>query len=312
MSDELKNNENTNYESGAPQNNPEDERKRQFEKMKEKFAKQTPGGSNKNNSGNNFYWIYGLVIVGLLFVTFFGTNFSSRTVEISQVKFEQEMLSRGDVVNIDIVNEKFAKVYVNIDSLASCDRYKDTKTGTAYFPDKKFRGPHFVLTISSVDDFLRRIEKVQDEAQIPKERRVYPHSTEETNWMNEMTWIAPIIIMVLLWMFMMRRMSGGSGGPGQIFNIGKSKAVLFDKDTNVNITFDDVAGLEGAKIEIKEIVDFLKNPKKYTDLGAKIPKGALLVGPPGTGKTLLAKAVAGEAKVPFFSLSGSDFVEMFV
>ena len=126
-------------------------------------------------------------------------------------------------------------------------------------------------------------------------------------WTNELTWIAPILIMVALWLFMMRRMSGGSGGggPGQIFNIGKSKAVLFDKDTNVNITFDDVAGLDGAKVEIKEIVDFLKNPKKYTDLGAKIPKGALLVGPPGTGKTLLAKAVAGEAKVPFFSLSGS-------
>lgn len=313
MSEETKNTDNTNLQSNNPQNNQEEERKRQFEKMKEKFAKQTPGGGpNKNSSGNNFYWIYGLVIVGLLFVTFFGTNFSSRAVEVSQVKFEQEMLAKGDVLNIDIVNEKYARIYVNVDSLAVCDRYKDPKTGMAYFSDKKFRGPHFVLTVSSVDDFLRRIEKVQDEAQIPKERRVYPHSTEETNWMNELTWIAPILIMVLLWLFMMRRMSGGAGGPGQIFNIGKSKAVLFDKDTNVNITFDDVAGLEGAKIEIKEIVDFLKNPKKYTDLGAKIPKGALLVGPPGTGKTLLAKAVAGEAKVPFFSLSGSDFVEMFV
>ena len=123
----------------------------------------------------------------------------------------------------------------------------------------------------------------------------------------------PIIIMVVLWIVMMRRMGGGSGGgAGQIFNIGKSKAVLFDKNQNINITFNDVAGLDGAKVEVMEIVDFLKNPKKYTDLGAKIPKGALLVGPPGTGKTLLAKAVAGEAKVPFFSLSGSDFVEMFV
>lgn len=312
MSEEIKNTENKNLQAdNNSANNPEDERKKQFERMKEKFSKQS-SGSNKNNSGNNFYWIYGLVIVGLLFITFFGTNFNSRSIEISQVKFEQEMLAKGDVLNIDIVNEKYAKIYVNVDSLALCDRYKDPKTGIAYFSDKKFRGPHFVLTVSSVDDFLRRIEKVQDEAQIPKERRVYPHSTEETNWMNEMTWIAPILIMVVLWIFMMRRMSGGSGGPGQIFNIGKSKAVLFDKDTNVNITFDDVAGLDGAKIEIKEIVDFLKNPKKYTDLGAKIPKGALLVGPPGTGKTLLAKAVAGEAKVPFFSLSGSDFVEMFV
>ena len=120
--------------------------------------------------------------------------------------------------------------------------------------------------------------------------------------------------MVVLWIVMMRRMGGGSsgGGPGQIFSIGKSKATLFDKDSNVNVTFNDVAGLDGAKMEVMEIVDFLKNPKKYTDLGAKIPKGALLVGPPGTGKTLLAKAVAGEAKVPFYSISGSDFVEMFV
>ena len=126
-------------------------------------------------------------------------------------------------------------------------------------------------------------------------------------------YLGPTLLIIGFWFFMMRRMGGGSGGgPGQIFNIGKSKATLFDKDTQVNINFNDVAGLDGAKMEVMEIVDFLKNPKKYTDLGAKIPKGALLVGPPGTGKTLLAKAVAGEAKVPFFSLSGSDFVEMFV
>src|SRR4051812_42121821 len=129
--------------------------------------------------------------------------------------------------------------------------------------------------------------------------------------MDSLGWFLPVVFMVIIWIIIMRRLGGGAGG-GQIFNIGKSKATLFDKDTNVNITFNDVAGLEGAKVEIKEIVDFLKNPKKYTILGAKIPKGALLVGPPGTGKTLLAKAVAGEAKVPFFSLSGSDFVEMFV
>jgi cell division protease FtsH len=138
---------------------------------------------------------------------------------------------------------------------------------------------------------------------------------EEINYTSSiLSFVLPILILIAIWMFVMRRMSGGSGGGpgGQIFNIGKSKASLFDKNTNVNITFNDVAGLEGAKVEIKEIVDFLKNPKKYTALGAKIPKGALLVGPPGTGKTLLAKAVAGEAKVPFFSLSGSDFVEMFV
>jgi ATP-dependent metalloprotease FtsH len=313
MSEELNNTDNKT--TGKPDNsstpNPDDERKRQFEKMKEKFAKQSPGSFGKN-SGNNFYWIYGLVIVGLLFITFFGTNFSTRTVEVNQAKFEQDMLAKGDVMDINIVNEKVARITINPDSLG-LNRYINKATGVAYFPDKKFRGPHFTVTVPSVEDFLHRIEKVQEDAGIPKERRIYPHTSEETSWANELTWIAPILIMVILWIFMMRRMSGGSGGgPGQIFNIGKSKAVLFDKDTNVNVTFNDVAGLDGAKVEIMEIVDFLKNPKKYTDLGAKIPKGALLVGPPGTGKTLLAKAVAGEAKVPFFSLSGSDFVEMFV
>lgn len=309
MSQELKDTENTNNTS--ENKGPEDERKKQFEKMKEKFSKQPAGFGPGKNSGNNFYWIYGLVIVALLFITFFGSNFSSRIIEIKQSKFEQDMLAKGDVMDINIVNEKYAKITINPDSLTTCNRYKDEATGMAYFPDKKFRGPHFVLTISK-DDFLRRLEKVQDEAGIPKNKQIYPRYTEETSWANELTWIAPILIMILLWMFMMRRMSGGSGGPGQIFNIGKSKAVLFDKNTNVNVTFNDVAGLDGAKLEVMEIVDFLKNPKKYTDLGAKIPKGALLVGPPGTGKTLLAKAVAGEAKVPFFSLSGSDFVEMFV
>jgi cell division protease FtsH len=197
--------------------------------------------------------------------------------------------------------------------VATLDRYKDPKTGMAYF-DKKFKGPQFFVTIPSIDYFLSSMEKVQTDAGIPKDRQISARSIEETNWMSDqLPWMLPILIMVIIWIVMMRRMSGGgSGGPGQIFNIGKSKATLFDKDTHVNITFNDVAGLDGAKMEVMEIVDFLKNPKKYTDLGAKIPKGALLVGPPGTGKTLLAKAVAGEAKVPFFSLSGSDFVEMFV
>ncbi len=311
MSEELNKPETPNKADNASPT-PEEERKKQFEKMKEKFSKQPSfGGGGGKNSGNNFYWIYGLVIVVLLFITFFGTNFSSRVVEVRQGEFEQNMLAKGDVVDINIINEKFAKISINPDSLG-LNRYINTKTNEAFFPDKKYKGPHFIVTIPSVDDFLKRIEKVQEDAGISKDKRVYPHSSEETSWMNEMTWIAPILIMIVLWMFMMRRMSGGSGGPGQIFNIGKSKAVLFDKDTNVNITFNDVAGLDGAKMEVMEIVDFLKNPKKYTDLGAKIPKGALLVGPPGTGKTLLAKAVAGEAKVPFFSLSGSDFVEMFV
>ncbi|MBL7901184.1 MAG: ATP-dependent zinc metalloprotease FtsH [Bacteroidia bacterium] len=270
-------------------------------------------GGNKGGSGNNFYWIYAAVVGVLLFFVFYGNNFNSRLIEVSQGKFYQEMLSKGDVKDIVIVNKTIARITINPDSAYQCDRYKNEK-GVSLFPDKNFKGPHFFITIPSIDNFLSGIERVQNEAGIPKDKQVFARSVEETNWMSDqLTWLLPILIMVAIWIFMMRRMSGGSGGgPGQIFNIGKSKATLFDKDTHVNITFNDVAGLDGAKMEVMEIVDFLKNPKKYTDLGAKIPKGALLVGPPGTGKTLLAKAVAGEAKVPFFSLSGSDFVEMFV
>ncbi len=312
MSEESKepiDNSSTNKSSG-----PEDERKRQFERMKEKFGKQNPMGGNKGGgSGNNFYWIYAAVVGVLLFFVFYGNNFNSRLIEVSQGKFYQDMLAKGDVKDVVIVNKTIARITINPDSAYQCDRYKNEK-GVSLFPDKNYKGPHFFITIPSIDNFLSGIEKVQNEAGIPKDKQVFARSVEETNWMSDqLTWLLPILIMVAIWIFMMRRMSGGAGGgPGQIFNIGKSKATLFDKDTHVNITFNDVAGLDGAKMEVMEIVDFLKNPKKYTDLGAKIPKGALLVGPPGTGKTLLAKAVAGEAKVPFFSLSGSDFVEMFV
>lgn len=309
MSDE---NNQTKNNSNSP--SPEEERKRQFERMKEKFGKQNASGSNKNNGGgNNFYWIYAAVVGVLLFFVFYGNNYNSRLIETSQGKFFQDMLAKGDVKDVVIVNKTIARITINPDSAYQCDRYKNEK-GVSYFPDKTYKGPHYFITIPSIDNFLTGMEKVQNEAGIPKDKQIFARSVEETNWMSEqLTWLLPVIIMVAIWIFMMRRMSGGAGGgPGQIFNIGKSKATLFDKDTHVNITFNDVAGLDGAKMEVMEIVDFLKNPKKYTDLGAKIPKGALLVGPPGTGKTLLAKAVAGEAKVPFFSLSGSDFVEMFV
>ncbi len=295
---------------------PEDDRKKQFDRMKEKFGRpNSPLGGKGGNSGNNFYWIYGVVIAVLLFIVFYGNSFNPKLQEAKLGEFYQDMLSKGDVTEVVIVNKTIARIYLNPDSVATCNRYKDPKDGRAYFPDKKYRGPHFFVTVPSIDNFLQGMEKVQNEAGIPKEKQVFARSIEETNWMtDQLPWLLPILIMVVLWIVMMRRMGGGSsgGGPGQIFNIGKSRAQLYDKETHVNITFNDVAGLDGAKVEVMEIVDFLKNPKKYTDLGAKIPKGALLVGPPGTGKTLLAKAVAGEAKVPFFSLSGSDFVEMFV
>ena len=298
-------------------NSSEEERKKQFEKMKDRFGKKPSGpfGQGGGNGGNNFYWIYGLVIVALLAFVFFGQDFEGRTYVIDQTQFEQDMLAKGDVRKIVIVNEKFAEITIQQDSLTLPRYSAQDKNGkiVRYFPEpKSVPGPHFRLSIPDVKDFLEQVRQVQTNANIPQVLRVSPSREDRTEWSDHLGWLLPIAIMIVLWIVMMRRMGGGGGGAGQIFNIGKSKAVLFDKDSNVNVTFNDVAGLDGAKVEIMEIVDFLKNPKKYTDLGAKIPKGALLVGPPGTGKTLLAKAVAGEAKVPFFSLSGSDFVEMFV
>jgi ATP-dependent metalloprotease FtsH len=290
-----------------------EELKDQFEKMRERLRK---GGmpSNKGGGGGfNFYWIYAIIIIILIAFTLLGNEgvgFGGGMKQVNETSFEQNMLAKGDVVSITIVNEKTAEIRVNPDSL-SLFRYTVGNKPIIANP-KAIQGPQFVVTsIPPVEKFWDRIEKVQQEAGIPKDKMITPTNETRTNWSEYFGWIWPIVLMIVVWMFIMRRMNGGAGG-GQIFNIGKSKAVLFDKDINVNITFSDVAGLEGAKVEIKEIVDFLKTPKKYTDLGAKIPKGALLVGPPGTGKTLLAKAVAGEAKVPFFSLSGSDFVEMFV
>jgi cell division protease FtsH len=245
-----------------------------------------------------------------------GQDFEGRVFPADQNEFEQNMLAKGDVRKIVIVNDKIAEITISADSL-KLDRYKildKNKSLTPMFPGESAKkGPHFKISIADKKDFIEQVRNVQTAANIPQYLRVSPSGEERKDWTEYMGWMFPIIIMIVLWIFMMRRMGGGSGGgAGQIFNIGKSKAVLFDKNQNINITFNDVAGLDGAKVEVMEIVDFLKNPKKYTDLGAKIPKGALLVGPPGTGKTLLAKAVAGEAKVPFFSLSGSDFVEMFV
>jgi ATP-dependent metalloprotease FtsH len=296
---------------------PEDDRKKQFEKMKERFGKKSTnsfGGPSTGGGGNSFYWIYGLVIIGLLSFVFMGQDFAPRIIPVQQNEFEQLMLAKGDVQKIVIVNDRFAEISINPDSL-KLPRYShiDVKTGklVADFAPKTM-GPHYKVSVPDVKDFLEQVRLTQIQANIQPALRVSPSSDERKDWTEYIGWMLPLIIIIVFWIIMMRRMGGGSGGAGQIFNIGKSKAVLFDKDSNVNITFNDVAGLDGAKVEVMEIVDFLKNPKKYTDLGAKIPKGALLVGPPGTGKTLLAKAVAGEAKVPFFSLSGSDFVEMFV
>ncbi|NVO01767.1 MAG: ATP-dependent metallopeptidase FtsH/Yme1/Tma family protein [Bacteroidetes bacterium] len=272
-------------------------------------------GMKKPKMSFNFYWIYGIIALVFIGLQFFNWNDS-----VKETKWDdfEAMLQRHDVEKVIIVNKENAEVYIKKDSLKR-EVYKGI--------DKKNTGPHFIFNLGTVDGFKLDLENAQKKI-IAKDtlrktpaqkeqilREFKPLSIEFKNrkeWGGEILgWLIPIAIMVVLWIVIMRRMGGGGGG-GQIFNIGKAKAQLFDKDTMVSINFNDVAGLEEAKVEIMEIVEFLKTPKKFTELGGKIPKGALLVGPPGTGKTLLAKAVAGEAKVPFFSLSGSDFVEMFV
>lgn len=273
----------------------------QEQENKNSLRDKLPKKPNLPKSPFNFYWIYGIIAVGIIAIQVMNLNGSLK--ETSSVDFYENMLKPHHVAKVVIVpTDRIAEIYIIRDSLKLPQYAK-------YELDKHPNGPHFKLKIASVDSFKSELNEAQKDTN--PQLKIYPDVEDRTDWGNLLSWVLPLILLVVFWIILMRRMGGGSGG-GQIFNIGKSRAQLFDKDTNVNITFNDVAGLEGAKIEIKEIVDFLKNPKKYTALGAKIPKGALLVGPPGTGKTLLAKAVAGEAKVPFFSLSGSDFVEMFV
>ncbi|MDR1673056.1 MAG: ATP-dependent zinc metalloprotease FtsH [Bacteroidales bacterium] len=253
----------------------------------------------------SIYWLY-IALFGV-FIAMQFLHFGSQKVEIDRKILEKEMLLAGDVEKIVVINHKEANIYIKE------ERLKDAKY-LKYFKedDDISAGPHFYMIIASSDAFEEQLEKAQ--AEIAEENRIYPSYEERKDlWGDMLSWLLPVVLLIALWLFIFRRMTGNVGGNGGIFNVGKSRAQIFDKEnTVVKVDFKDVAGLEEAKVEVKEIVDFLKNPKKYTDLGGKIPKGALLVGPPGTGKTLLAKAVAGEANVPFFSMSGSDFVEMFV
>jgi cell division protease FtsH len=281
--------------------------KDQFDKMKERLSS---GGKGKPSGKKpfNFYWIYGIIVAVILLIQVFAWSGNTAT-KIGWNEFESEMLVNGDVYKVVLINEKTAEIYIKKNKLKENEFYKNIKD--APFGGGLNPGPHYKMNIGSVESFNDDLNRAKTE--IPKDNWIEKGVEYETrDSVGDWSWLIMIVIMVALWMYIMRRMGGGAGAGGQIFNIGKSKATLFDKDTSVKVSFKDVAGLEGAKEEVEEIVEFLKNPKKYTDLGAKIPKGALLVGPPGTGKTLLAKAVAGEAKVPFFSLSGSDFVEMFV
>ncbi|MDR3366062.1 MAG: ATP-dependent zinc metalloprotease FtsH [Prevotellaceae bacterium] len=242
----------------------------------------------------------------------FGVNYflnSGNPTEVTWREVRTKMIADEDVAKVVVItNARKVEVFLKPDRL---EKYANRFKGAFDSPSKQ--GPHFFFTIGDTKAFQDQLALAQEH--IAESERIEPDFIEHTNYLgNIIGWLLPVMLIIGIWMFFMRRMGGGMGGGmgAGIFSVGKSKAQLFDKDSKVRITFNDVAGLEEAKVEIMEIVDFLKNPKRYTDLGGKIPKGALLVGPPGTGKTLLAKAVAGEANVPFFSLSGSDFVEMFV
>jgi ATP-dependent metalloprotease FtsH len=271
----------------------------------------------------SFYWIYAILALVFIGIQYF--NYTNPTQEATWPKLER-MLEKQDVEKIVVINKEKAEIYIKKTKIQTDTFYKDfTKRN---FGSSFGTNPQYFYQIGSQDIFEKYLvnaektilDKMAKDPELVKDttafKQQYPYppsyDTRKDVFGDLLSYIIPILLLVGLWFFIMRLMSKGGGGGAQIFNIGKSKAQLFDKDTSVSVTFNDVAGLEEAKVEVMEIVDFLKNPSKYTLLGGKIPKGALLVGPPGTGKTLLAKAVAGEAKVPFFSISGSDFVEMFV
>ena len=285
--------------------------KNMFEQNQNSDSRKDPDKKTDDNNKRpkfNLYWIYGIIALAFIGIQIFGTG--SKPLEINFQQFERDMLTDGDIEKVEVVNREIARIYIKQDRL-HLPKYEELFDRG--FASAARSGPHYFFTIGSVELFEQRLREAQEDVE-QRDLVSVNYVTERDYFSDILSWVLPIFILVAIWLFIFRRMSGagGAGGPGGIFNVGKSKAKMFDRESHVKIDFKDVAGLEEAKMEVKEIVDFLKTPQKYTQLGGKIPKGVLLVGPPGTGKTLLAKAVAGEANVPFFSISGSDFVEMFV
>lgn len=279
-------------------------------------------GNNMDNGGDRkdprkavrfkIYWIYALIAVVLIGFQLF-RGFTPDALPTSREAFIDSMLRKGYVQNYLVVKNK-GVVRVTLKEQAFTDPYISKQVSDSRMRVDPKMGPHFQFKVTDVRNFDEQMEDFFKAN--PTVSRPVSDATDEESWLSPLiSLLLPVLVLIGLWVLLMRKMNSGAGGPGGgggIFNIGKSRAQLFEKGTKVNVTFADVAGLDEAKVEVMEIVDFLKNPKKYTALGGKIPKGALLVGPPGTGKTLLAKAMAGEAQVPFFSISGSDFVELFV
>ena len=263
-----------------------------------------PTNLNPKKFKFKIYWIYAVIFVFFLGLQFINTDVTKPT---NFKDFNNKMLQQGKVEKITIINKEKVFIYIKKEFLSE-EEFKNVSKQP--IGESLNRGPHYFFEIGSVETFNQDLKDAQKD--LDYEDKISPtYETKKDILGDILGWILPLVFFIAVWLFIMKRMGGGAGGGSQIFSIGKTKGKLVDK-ANIKVTFKDVAGLEGAKEEISEIVDFLKKPEKYTKLGGKIPRGAMLIGPPGTGKTLLAKAVAGEAKVPFFSLSGSDFVEMFV
>ncbi len=257
----------------------------------------------------NTNWIFAVLAVSLILFSLFNNGKGVQQTTTSEIK---SMIANHDIEKIVVVNKDQAEIYIKKEALESGRYPKVPKPGSGF--GISLPKPNFTYNIGDISSFEPFLLDAQKNAGYAEKELIYPDYQTRKNWFGDiLSWLLLPVLVIGFWLFMMKRMSGaGAGGAGGIFSVGKSRAQIFDKDTNIKLNFNDVAGLQEAKTEVMEIVDFLKNPKKYTSLGGKIPKGALLIGPPGTGKTMLAKAVAGEANVPFFSISGSDFVEMFV